>query len=255
MLFTLCIPTMDRYDKYLSVNLVKYVENPLISEIIITDENGNDIDKILQSNIDKTKLKLYKNKEVLGPFLNKVNACKLSTNEWIALIDSDNFADENYFKHSQEYIATLISPKYDIISPSIAKPAYDFTYLSNNIISKNNLNSIVEIERQEYEKNESQLNGATLCLLMNFGNYILNKSLVTHINLDNEMKNMRYSSACDVIYFNTLLFEQLDLKFHVLAGLEYEHASDDSSIYKATYHRYPLFNNMIHNRFFNLCSV
>ena len=255
MLFTLCIPTMDRYDKYLSVNLVKYVENPLISEIIITDENGNDIDKILQSNIDKSKLRLYKNKEVLGPFLNKVNACKLSTNEWIALIDSDNFADEDYFKLSQEYIANLISPKYDIISPSFAKPNYDFTYLSNNIITKNNLNSIIEIERQEYEKNGIPLNGATTSILMNNGNYILNKSLITDINLDNEMKNMHYSSACDVIYFNTLLFEQLDLKFHVLAGLEYEHALDDSGIYNITQHRYPLFNTMIYGRFFKLRSV
>ncbi len=255
MLFTLCIPTMDRYDKYLSVNLFKYVENPLISEIIITDENGNDIDKILQSNIDKSKLKLYKNKEVLGPFLNKVSACKLSTNEWIALIDSDNFADEDYFKLSQTYIENLISPKYDIISPSFAKPTYNFSYLSNNIITKNNLNSIAEIERQECEKNDYSLNSSTTSILMNMGNYILNKSLITDINLDNEMKNMHYSCACDVIYFNTLLFEQLDLKFHVLAGLEYEHASDDSSIYRTTQHRYPLFNSMIQNRFFKLYSA
>ena len=53
MNFTLCIPTMDRYDNFLSKNLPLYVDNPLINEIIITDENGNDVDKILNSTINK----------------------------------------------------------------------------------------------------------------------------------------------------------------------------------------------------------
>ena len=41
-MFSLCIATMDRYDTFLSKNLPKYLANDLISEIIITDENGND---------------------------------------------------------------------------------------------------------------------------------------------------------------------------------------------------------------------
>ena len=48
-MFSLCIPTMDRYDKFLSNYLPKYLDNELISEIIITDENGYDIQKINES--------------------------------------------------------------------------------------------------------------------------------------------------------------------------------------------------------------
>jgi hypothetical protein len=244
MHFTLCIPTMDRYDTFLSVYLLKYVTNPLINEIIITDENGNDIQKILESNIEKSKLKLYNNNKVLGPFLNKLHACKLATNEWIALIDSDNFADEDYFKISYEYIKNLINPKYDIISPSFAKPRFDYRHLSNNIITKTNLKSLIEFDKKNRGEN------ASLNVLMNTGNFILNKSLITEINLDNEINNIPYSSACDVIYFNTLLFEQFDVKFHVLSGLEYEHVVHDGSIYITTCNNYQQFNNDVNSRFY-----
>ena len=243
MQFTLCIPTMDRYDNFLSINLINYIENPLIGEIIITDENGNDIDKIIKSNIDKQKLKLYKNSTRLGPFLNKLEACKYSTYEWIALIDSDNYADNEYFKIAYEYIKNINNPKYDIISPSFAKPRFDYRYISNKIITKNNLKSIVEFE------NTNRKDSSPLETLMNTGNYILNKSVLTDLNLFNELNNIEYSSACDVIYFNTLLFEQLDINFHIVHGLEYEHSLHDGSIYLKTRHNYAQFNNYIYNRF------
>jgi hypothetical protein len=243
MKFTLCIPTMDRYDKFLSANLINYIENPLISEIIITDENGNDIDKILDSNMNKQKLKLYKNSRRLGPFLNKLEACKYATNEWIALIDSDNFADNEYFKIANIYIKNINNPKYDIIAPSFAKPRFDYRHLSHKIITKNNLKSIVEFE------NINRKNRSPLETLMNTGNYILNKSLLTDLNLFNELDKLEYSSACDVIYFNTLLFEQLDINIHIVNGLEYEHSLHDNSIYLKTRDNYAHFNNYIYNRF------
>lgn len=39
-MFSLCIPTMDIFDDFLSIYLPKYINNSLIIEIIITDENG-----------------------------------------------------------------------------------------------------------------------------------------------------------------------------------------------------------------------
>jgi ABC-type antimicrobial peptide transport system permease subunit len=47
---------MDRYDDFLSKNLPNYLENELISEITITDENGNDIEKIKSSFPNHDKL-------------------------------------------------------------------------------------------------------------------------------------------------------------------------------------------------------
>ena len=246
MKFTLCIPTMERYDNFLSKNLQLYVDNPLINEIIITDENGNDIDKINNSNIDKTKLKLYKNNNRLGPFMNKLTACKYSSNEWIALIDSDNFADENYFKISSDYIKTLSNTNYNIISPSFAKPNFDYRHLNGKIINKQNLSDIVNYDH--FNKG----NKTSLEILMNTGNYILNKNLINDINLSNEMDYIKYSSACDVIYFNTILFEQFNLNFHVVPNLDYDHVVHNGSIYTKTCNKFKNFNDAVYNRFRNL---
>ena len=232
MFFTVCIPTLNRFDNFLCVNLPKYIENPLVNEIIITDETGDDIEKITKSNIDKRKLKLYKNQKVLGPFLNKLTACRLSSNEWIALIDSDNFADERYFTIVLNYIKKLTNPKYDIISPCFAKPRFNYTHLSDKIISKNNLLSIFNYD------NENRGNKSGLDVLMNTGNYVINKTIVNELNISKEVENIKYSSACDVIYFNTLLFEQLPLNIHVVKNLEYEHCVHADSIYIKTHRNF-----------------
>ena len=100
-MFSLCIPTMERFDTFLKVNLLKYLDDKNIDEIIICDETGNDIDKINNFFPNNQKLRLFKNETRLGPFANKLKACSLAKNEWIALIDSDNFADTDYFQRQR----------------------------------------------------------------------------------------------------------------------------------------------------------
>ena len=113
-MFSLCIPTMDRYDNFISKNLIHYLDNELINEIIITDENGNDINKIIlnfKNHENFKKIFTVKNEKQLGPFLNKYKACMIAKNEWIALIDSDNFADKKYFEIAKNYIESKIGDK------------------------------------------------------------------------------------------------------------------------------------------------
>jgi hypothetical protein len=38
---------MERFDTFLKVNLLKYLEDKNIDEIIICDETGNDVDKLM----------------------------------------------------------------------------------------------------------------------------------------------------------------------------------------------------------------
>jgi hypothetical protein len=75
-MFSLCITTKDRYNDFLSEYIPKYLENPYIDEIIISDENGNDFNKIKERFSSNLKLRLYKNEYVLGPFLNKIKVLK-----------------------------------------------------------------------------------------------------------------------------------------------------------------------------------
>jgi len=242
-MFTLCIPTMDRFDDFLSKYLPEYLDNELINEIIITDENGNDVDKI-QKIFNNEKLKLFKNATRLGPFLNKMSACSKATNKWIALMDSDNFADKKYFNVAKEFIENNILGNNTILAPCFAKPRLNFSHLSGFIYKKG-----------EFVKNKHleslKLNNNFTCseTLMNTGNYVINKYLIDNIDLTNETENIKMSSACDVIYFNTLLFEQFDLELHVVYNLEYEHVVHNGSVYIQTHHLFSNFNNFVHNRY------
>ena len=239
-MFSLCIPTMDRFDHFLQRYLPFYLSYELISEIIICDENGNDIDKINRYFPDQPKLKLFKNEKRLGPFMNKLNACRRATNEWIALMDSDNFANELYFQTGKKYIEEEIGgQKQIILAPSKANP-FDFSKLNNFIYKKGNFEKNNALERASGNSNSN--------VLMNTGNYILNKFLIDNLNIDWELNNITMSSACDVIFFNTLLFEQLDLKLHVVPGLEYEHVVHDGSIYTQTCNIFKEFNEYVHER-------
>jgi hypothetical protein len=56
---------MDRYNDFFSKYLPLYLENDLIEEIIITDENGNDIEKIKSAFSNNEKLVLVKNESRL----------------------------------------------------------------------------------------------------------------------------------------------------------------------------------------------
>jgi len=245
-MFTLCIPTIDRYDNFLSKYLPNYINNDLINEIIITDENGNDIDKI-KKNLNSDKLKLIKNERRLGPFLNKLHACSKASNEWIVLIDSDNFADEKYFQIANEYINSNILGKNVILAPSFAKPQFNYSHLSGLIYKKGSFKSNQEIENSKTNKNFTCSE-----TLMNTGNYVINKYLIENLNLMREIANITRSSACDVIYFNTLLFEQLDLNLHVVPNLEYEHVVHNGSVYLQTHAQNANFNSYVYKRYNNL---
>jgi hypothetical protein len=232
-MFSLCIPTMDRYNDFLSKNLPHYLENDLIEEIIITDENGNDIEKIKSAFLNNEKLVLIKNESRLGPFQNKLKACSFAKNEWIVLMDSDNFADKNYFIIANEYI---------ILSPCKAKPNFNYSHLSGYIFKNGTIQKNMDLEKGQSVQNNS-------FILMNTGNYIINKYLINNIDLSWETENIKQSSACDVIYFNTLLFEQLDLHLHVVPNLEYEHTKHDGSIYIQTYKEFHNFNEIVYERY------
>lgn len=244
-MFTLSIPTMDRFDDFLSKYLIDYLDNEYINEIIITDENGNDIEKIKHAFPDNQKLVLIKNNERLGPFLNKIKACSYAKNEWIVLIDSDNFAFKDYFQIAKKYIEEKVGEQKNIIlAPCKAKPNFDYSHLCGFIYKKGSFNQNNNLEKQIIQKHNSASD-----TLMNTGNYVINKYLINNLNLSLETDNIQKSSACDVIYFNILLFEQLDLNMHIVPNLEYDHVVHNGSIYTQTCDIYKDFNNIIYNRY------
>lgn len=248
-MFSLCIPTMDRYDNFLSKYLQKYLDNDFIHEIVISDENGNDNKKI-RKDFKSNKLVLSENKDVLGPFLNKLKVCKLAKCEWIVLMDSDNFANINYFEIAQNYIqSAILDQKNIILAPAKASPNFNYSHMSGLIFKNGDFRMNFNIEKQLRKDNQHSIE-----ILLNTGNYIINKYLIDNLDLKNEIETIssNKSNPYDVLYFNTLLFEQLDLNLHVVNNLEYYHCVHGGSIYLKTYQQFTEFKKIITERFYNL---
>jgi hypothetical protein len=225
---SLCIPTMNRFDSFLEKYLLSYVDflnKNIIDELIICDENGSDYDKINNKYnnllINNSNFKIYKNDNILGVFQNKLRVCSLASNNYVAVIDSDNFCDENYFITAKKYIQNNEDkfPNNIILSPSFAKPNFNYKSFENLIVTKYNL-------KEYYYKDNFQT-------LLNTGNYILNKNIINKIHFDKSV--MFNITACDVLFFNLLAFQQFeDLQIHVVKDLEYEHVVHGGSIYTNT---------------------
>jgi len=225
---SLCIPTMDRFDSFLSIYLDKYIEylkQNLIDEIIINDENGNDYKKIQNKykNIIKnnSKFKIFKNENRLGVFKNKLKVCSFASNKYIALIDSDNFANDEYFTNIKNYINNN--------KENLSK---NFILSLCKLIDKNN-NAIFNYENIKdkiIKKENIKENFHDIQVLLNTGNYIISKNIIDNIKFDDS--SLEIISAYDVYYFNLLAFQQFpDFELHVLDDLKYLHCVHSGSIY------------------------
>ena len=250
-MFTLCIPTMDRFDAFLRTNLEMYLKDDLIDEIIISDENGNDVRRIKQYFGENTKIKCCINERRLGPFLNKLKCCRLAKNEWIALIDSDNFANDNYFKIGKEFINENNKnlKKNSILSPGFAMPNFNYTHLCDLCLKKESFQQLKN--ERHYMKKEN----CTSEVLMNTGNYILNKFLVDNLDISKDMNLIQNSSACDVILMNTMLFEQLELEMHIVRNLQYSHVVHPGSTYTQYAGSTGDAIKIVHRRYYDLIGL
>lgn len=238
---SLCIPTMNRFDSFLNYYLNQYLiylKKNVIDEIVICDENGNDYEKIINSyeEFKSTYLncKIYKNDEILGVFRNKIKVCSLATNKYIALIDSDNFCDETYFITAKKYIFENEKKfsNHFILAPSFAKPRFNYKHFENSVVTKQNLKEYYHVHMFE--------------VLLNTGNYIISNDIINKINYEDYRSVMHKVSACDVIFFNLLAFQQFeDFQLHIIKDFEYEHVVHDGSTYVNTIHNCQDFSDTV----------
>jgi DNA-directed RNA polymerase subunit H (RpoH/RPB5) len=228
---SLCIPTKDRFDEFLEINLTNYLgylNDGIIDEIVVCDENGNDYNKIVEKfgyaieTTQKDKFRVYKNDEILGVFLNKLKVCNLAKNNYIALIDSDNFASASYFNVAKDYIVAKQIISKRALCPSFARPRFDVVKHEYNhfIINKHNC--------------KDHIHFVPFHILINTGNFVLTKDVVENLKYDVEL--LPKISACDVMYFSLLTFQQFDgMEMHVVDNLEYDHVVHSNCVSIETY--------------------
>ena len=104
-MITICITTFNRCERTIK-SFISVADDPRVSEIVICDDCSEDlIFKKLKhkiKTINNAKIKLFRNKENKGAFLNKVESIKKCSNDWVALIDSDNEIDKSYIDNLPE---------------------------------------------------------------------------------------------------------------------------------------------------------
>jgi Glycosyl transferase family 2 len=220
--FSLCIPTMDRFDTFLRDNLKRYFvfkEVEILDEIIVVDENGNDYEKIKKEFPNQEGLHVYKNEEILGVFKNKIRAASYAkTGNFIAVIDSDNFADEHYFRTVKDFIIQkkLTTDIPMALAPTFAKPKYDYRYYSGYLIN-------AETAFNLFHQN-------TMVTFLNTANFVITKCVDEQVVCPEESLSQLH--FIDVLYKHVLAFQQIpDYRIYAVPGLEYEHTIHDDSYF------------------------
>jgi hypothetical protein len=239
-MFSLCITTMDRYEAFLKHFLHQYIGMHLVSEIVICDETGSDRECILRDFPNNSKIRVYKNKTRLGPFLNKLHCCLKATRDWIVLMDSDNFADVHYFENMRAYIDTHNPGKCSVLAPARAGK-FIYTDMPSTLTAHNLLDT--------YERDPN-----TFQIFFNTGNYVIHRHLVHNIYIPPRCDMIPHSSACDVYLFNTMLFEQFpQLTIHIVKNVHYIHNVHEKSTYLTTRNDRPWVFQRVHKRL--LCAI
>jgi len=107
-MITIAIPYFNN-EKYLEKVLELPLSSDFVSEIIIHDDCS---DRQIES--DHPKIKVYRNDVNLGAFKNKYLAVSRSSNEWVYLLDSDNY----FFDNSLDVIKNISPQRGRYYSPS-----------------------------------------------------------------------------------------------------------------------------------------
>jgi len=214
-MITICITTFNRCERTIK-SFISVVDDPRVSEIVICDDCSEDlIFKKLKHKIEtinNAKIKLFRNKENKGAFLNKVESIKKCSNDWVALIDSDNEIDKSYIDNLPEK-----KDNNTFYLPSIAvcsSPYLNFSKYAGKSLDKNAFCSIIDKA------------------LANTGNYFFNKN--TYLKAIEKETNLINPYGLCSAYPVWLCYKYIEkFKVEVVEGLHYKHGLGKDSWYLA----------------------
>lgn len=217
---TLCITTYKRWS-FLEKYLKEYIRNNLIDEIIITDETGDDIEEIMKCS-EFQNIKLYKNDNKLGAFKNKEKAVSLSSNDWVCLMDSDNFAPYEYFDVWYKYISenelsakTIYCPDKTI--PQTNHSGFDYTHI--DFVNAHNFKNLKNIST-----------------MLNTGNYIVNKHVYPNTDIIGSEFEYLSTAPCQEVLFQNALLLQRGCTLQIVKNMRYNHMVHNESLYMSIAH-------------------
>lgn len=212
---SVCITTFNRCERTIK-SFISVVDDPRISEIIICDDCSEDLIfnelKSKINDLNNSKIKLFKNNKNKGAFLNKVESIKKCSNDWVALIDSDNEIDKSYIDNLPED-----RDEKTFYLPSIAvcsSPNLNYSKYSGQSLGKNEFIGIID------------------SALANTGNYFFNKN--TYLEAIEKEPNLINPYGLCSLYPLWLSYKHIDnFKIKVVGGLHYKHGLDPDSWFRA----------------------
>jgi len=223
---------MNRFS-FLKDSIPKYLENCYIDELIICDETGEDYN-LITTTFQHPKLKVYKNKSRLGALRNKLLAASLATSEYICVLDSDNFANIDYFKAFLDYIHDC--KNVDIYLPSRANPKFIYDEFSGLHINKTNLH-------ENYDKH-------FFPCLMNTMNCIFTKNIIHKlINTILHDEDIDKCYAADADYVMVYSMMELNATIAVVPEMNYDHRVHDGSYWIETSNESSLFMDKLRHKY------
>ena len=239
--FSLCITSMHRFDPFLRESFPRYVamlRAGIIHEIVISDETGDDVDQIRRHFAAMLtefpfQIRLYANPQVLGVYLNKVRTCQYAAaGHFVVLMDSDNFADEIYFRRVSAYINEKNIRVTDeaVICPTLLRPHFLLTQYAGRVFDRNAVGA--EMRRIEAE-DPTQF--GNLMALLNAGNYVMTERTAKYVPVLEPDVTVESVGAVDVAYIQWLRLNQMErYQIHTVQDLEYNHTVHGGSTYLQT---------------------
>ena len=213
-LVSVAIPTFNS-SLYLKDCLKSLLDVQIIDEIIICDDCSNDLEfeKInnIVNNLKTAKeIKIYRNEQNLGAFINKYENIKKCKNEIVYQIDSDNIASNNLslvlnliFMENNENYLYLPSKIYQFRKyPNFAKllsivsSKYKVTFTNNDFVFDK------ETIQQAIRHNLKVTEDKNLNWVLNSGNFVVNRNKYLKVMEKFVTNDIRYPmDAVAISYF------------------------------------------------------
>jgi hypothetical protein len=157
------------------LDCIKYsIDNEFVSEIVVNDDCSNSEEwknlNVLVKTLGSEKIKIFRNDKNVKAFRNKYITVKKCTNEWVYLLDSDNYPFENNYDILKEVDQTL---EYICYSPCKLFCKYDHQYEYQTIsdyLFKYDLIGIEESKDAIFKKTK------WFDWFLNTGNYFFNRN-------------------------------------------------------------------------------
>jgi hypothetical protein len=217
---TVAIPTMRRWKGFLEKSIPQYLDNPNIAHVVVCDETGEDAAAIAASPFaTNPKLHVTTNPKRLGAYLNKRQCIEKAPTDWIAVLDSDNIFSEEFFEVVLETLAAeqwnpqlvLASSENIRLFLKTGEQENRTAHFKGFRITRRNWNQVLQMPNWNF--------------LLNDGNYIVHKSVLSFLNPSYTLAQVQ---AADAI-LAAKQFVEHGCTYYIVPYLRYIHTVHDDS--------------------------